>query len=104
MSDVCFVFPSTAEKDANKIIDKYLKGVEYDVKFLNSTGKEKILKKDIDLDMSELNNYKIKVCVGAESLKYVAGMTGVQKYNGVFLEKKYLKAITKIRKNGFERI
>ena len=24
MSDVCFVFPSTAEKDANKIIDKYL--------------------------------------------------------------------------------
>ena len=90
MSDVCFVFPSTAEKDANKIIDKYLKGVEYDVKFLNSTGKEKILKKDIDLDMSELDDYKIKVCVGAESLKYVAGMTGVQKYNGVFLEKKYL--------------
>ena len=90
MSDVCFVFPSTAEKDANKIIDKYLKGVDYDVKFLNSTGKEKILKKDIDLDMSELDGYKIKVCVGAESLKYVAGMTGVQKYNGVFLEKKYL--------------
>ena len=90
MNDVCFVFPSTAEKDANKIIDKYLKGVEYDVKFLNSTGKEKILKKDIDLDMSELDGYKIKVCVGAESLKYVADMTGVQKYNGVFLEKKYL--------------
>ena len=90
MNDVCFVFPSTAENDANKIIDKYLKGVEYDVKFLNSTGKEKILKKDIDLDMSELDGYKIKVCVGAESLKYVAGMTGVQKYNGVFLEKKYL--------------
>ena len=90
MNDVCFVFPSTAEKDANKIIDKYLKGVDYDVKFLNSTGKEKILKKDIDLDMSELDGYKIKVCVGAESLKYVAGMTGVQKYNGVFLEKKYL--------------
>ena len=45
MNDVCFVFPSTAEKDANKIIDRYLKGVEYDVKFLNSTGKEKILKK-----------------------------------------------------------
>ena len=90
MNDVCFVFPSTAEKDANKIIDRYLKGVEYDVKFLNSTGKEKILKKDIDLDMSELDGYKIKVCVGAESLKYVAGMTGVQKYNGVFLEKKYL--------------
>ena len=36
MSDVCFVFPSTAEKDANKIIDKYLKNVEYDVKYLHN--------------------------------------------------------------------
>jgi DNA polymerase I-like protein with 3'-5' exonuclease and polymerase domains len=91
MSDVCFVFPSTAEKDANKIIDKYLKNVEYDVKYLHSGAKEKILKKDIDLDIeNELKDYKILACVGAESLKYVAGMTGVQKYNGVFLEKRYL--------------
>ena len=90
MSDVCFVFASAVEKDANKIIDKYLKEVDYDVKYLHSGRKEKILKKDIDLEMTELDNYKILAPIGADSLKYVAGMTGIQKYNGVFLEKRYL--------------
>jgi DNA polymerase I-like protein with 3'-5' exonuclease and polymerase domains len=90
MSEVCFVFASAAEKDPNKVIDKYLKGVEYDTKFLHSGSKEKILKKDLDLDMSELDGYKILCPVGADALKYVAGMTGIQKYNGVFIEKKYL--------------
>jgi DNA polymerase I-like protein with 3'-5' exonuclease and polymerase domains len=90
MSEVCFVFASAAEKDPNKVIDKYLKGVDYDTKFLHSGSKEKILKKDLDLDMSELDGYKILCPVGADALKYVAGMTGIQKYNGVFIEKKYL--------------
>ena len=90
MTEVCFVFASTIEKDANRTIDKYLKDVAYDVKYLSSQPKEKILKKDVDLDLSELNNYKIVCPVGADSLKYVAGMTGIQKYNGVFLEQKYL--------------
>ena len=43
-----------------------------------------------DLDLAELNNYKLICPIGAESLKYTAGYTGVQKYNGVFIEKKYL--------------
>ena len=90
MSDVCFVFASAAEKDPNKVINKYLKGVEYDTKFLHSGSKDKILKKDIDLDMEELKGYKIMCPIGADALKYVAGMTGIQKYNGVFIEKKYL--------------
>jgi DNA polymerase I-like protein with 3'-5' exonuclease and polymerase domains len=91
MTEVCFVFPSTAEKDANKIIGKYLKEVEYDIKYLSSTPKEKILKKDIDLDIDAVKqSYKVIAVIGAESLKYVAGMTGIQKYNGVFVEKKYL--------------
>ncbi len=90
MSDVCFVFASATEKEPHKIIDKYLKNVEYDVKFLHSGSKEKILKKDLDLDMKELEGYKILSLVGAEPLKYVAGMTGVQKYNGIFIEQKYL--------------
>ena len=29
--------------------------------------------------MSELDNYKILCPVGADALKYVAGMTGIQK-------------------------
>ena len=90
MTDVCFVFASAIEQSPNKIIDKYLKNVEYDVKFLSSSNKEKILKKDVDLDLTVLKDYKIVCPIGADSLKYVAGMTGIQKYNGVFLEQKYL--------------
>lgn len=90
MTDVCFVFASTAEREANKIIDKYIKNVSYDVKYLSSHPKEKILKKDVDLDLTELEAYKIVCPIGADALKYVAGMTGIQKYNGMFLEKKYL--------------
>ena len=90
MSNVCFVFASGVEKDPTKVINKYLKDTDYDVKFLHSGKKEKILKKDIDLDFEELNTYKIVGLIGAEPLKYIAGMTGIQKYNGVFIEKKYL--------------
>lgn len=90
MTDVCFVFASTAEKDANKIINKYLKNVDYDIFYLSSSPKDKILKKDIDLDISELNKYRVIAPIGAEALKYSAGITGIQKYNGVFIEKKYL--------------
>lgn len=90
MSDVCFVFASTVEREANKTINKYLKDIEYDVRYLSSSPKEKILKKDVDLDLKELESYKIICPMGADALKYVAGMTGIQKYNGVFVEKKYL--------------
>ena len=90
MSDVCFVFASATETNPNKIIDKYLKDVEYEVKYLHSGKKEKILKKDIDLDMDSIDGYKVLALVGAEPLKYIAGMTGIQKYNGMFIEKKYL--------------
>jgi len=90
MSDLCFVFASAAEKTPQKTINKYITDVEYDVKFLSSSSKEKILKKDIDLNLEELNKYKLICPVGAESLKYTAGITGIQKYNGIHIEKKYL--------------
>ena len=90
MSDVCFVFASATETNPNKIIDKYLKDVDYEVKYLHSGKKEKILKKDIDLDLDNMGNYKVLALIGAEPLKYIAGMTGIQKYNGIFIEKKYL--------------
>jgi len=90
MSNLCFVFASTAEKEPSKLIGKYFSGVTFDIKYLCSGKKDKILKKDIDLDMTELNNYKVICPIGAESLKYTAGLTGIQKYNGVFIEKKYL--------------
>jgi len=90
MTDLCFVFASTSDKDANNIVKKYLKGVEFDIKYLCSTDKEKILKKDVDLDLKSLDAYKVICPVGADSLKYAAGMTGIQKYNGVFIEKRYI--------------
>jgi len=92
MTDTCFVFASTAEKDPEAVINKYLPDSieDYDVHFLCSDAKEKILKKDIDMDMSVLDSYKLVCPVGAEPLKYVAGITGITKYNGVHIEKKYL--------------
>lgn len=89
MTDVCFVFASTSEQAPDKIINKYFKD-EYDIKFLCSESKEKILKKDIDLDLKELDNYRVVCPIGADALKYTAGMTGIQKYNGVLLENKWM--------------
>ena len=90
MADLCFVFASNAEKDAKGVIGKYFSDADFDIKYLCSGKKEKILKKDIDLELDELNKYKLICPIGAESLKYTAGLTGVQKYNGVFVEKRYL--------------
>ena len=90
MADLCFVFASNAEKDAEGVIGKYFADTAFDIKYLCSAKKEKILKKDVDLELDELNRYKLICPIGAESLKYTAGYTGVQKYNGVFIEKKYL--------------
>ena len=90
MADLCFVFASNAEKDAEGVIGKYFSDADFDIKYLCSGKKEKILKKDVDLELDELNKYKLICPIGAESLKYTAGLTGVQKYNGVFVEKRYL--------------
>lgn len=90
MKEVCFVFASTSERSPKNVIDKYLNNVEYDIKFLSSQAKDKILKKDVDLNLKELEPYKIVAIMGADALKYTIGMTGVQKYNGMFIENKYL--------------
>lgn len=91
MTDVCFVFSSTIEAAPEKLINAYFgRTVPYDYKFLSSFPKEKILKKDIDLDMAELDKYKVLCPIGAEALKYVAGLTGIQKYNGLLVNNKYV--------------
>ncbi len=92
MTQTCFVFASKAEKSPESVIKKYIPESvdDYDIHFLCSDNKEKILKKDIDMDISILDDYKLVCPIGAESLKYTAGMTGITKYNGVHIEKKYL--------------
>ena len=85
MIETCFIFASKAEKTSDSIIKKYIPNSieDYDIHFLCSDNKEKILKKDIDMDMSILDNYKLICPIGAESLKYITGITGITKYNGV---------------------
>lgn len=90
MTDIVFVFASKAEINPERTINKYFKDAKYDIKFLCSEPKPKILKKDIDADLEAIHKYKIICPIGAEALKYVAGMTGIQKYNGVHIEQKYL--------------
>ena len=40
MSDLCFVFASS-RKNADKIINKYLKDTDFDIQYLSSGAKEK---------------------------------------------------------------
>ena len=56
-NNVAFVFASTSEKNP-QIMSKYFEE-EFDVHFLCSKPKDKILKKDIDLDLSVLDTYKV---------------------------------------------
>ena len=93
MSELCFVFASAAEKNADKIVGKYLKDIDYDIQYLSSGSKDKILKKDIDLEMSVLDSYKLICPVGADALKYETGIPGITKYNGVHLEKRYMPIV-----------
>jgi len=91
---IAFIFASASEKNPTKILSDYDKKIgSYDTYFLCSKEKEKILKKDVDLDLTQLDKYQVVCPVGAEALKYVCGMTGITKYNGVFIEKKYIPVI-----------
>ena len=65
-----------------RIFKEFDKDLEYDILFLCSEPKAKILKKDIDLDYNIFRNYDILCPIGAEPLKYVSKMTGITKYNG----------------------
>jgi len=93
MAEVLFVYASKAEKEPIKMIKNYEETLDFDVAFLCSEKKDKILKKDVDLDLSIFDKYKVVCPVGADSLKYSIGMTGITKYNGMFIEKKYIPVI-----------
>jgi DNA polymerase I-like protein with 3'-5' exonuclease and polymerase domains len=93
MSKIVLVFPSTVEVDPKTVFAEYMGDLDYDVLYLCSVEKEKILKKDIDLDLSVLEQYDIICPVGAEPLKYVCGLTGITKYNGHVIENKYVPLI-----------
>lgn len=83
MKKILFVFPSPSVGDIHKLFNEYIDTSKIDVAYLCSESKPKILKKDIDLDISIIEEYDIVCPVGAESLKYISGLTGITKYNGI---------------------
>jgi DNA polymerase I-like protein with 3'-5' exonuclease and polymerase domains len=93
MTKLAFVCASVADTT----LDSWLKELaptslhsKYDIKYLCSFPKDKILKKDVDLEMTVLDTYPYIVPVGAEALKHVCGMTGITKYNGTIVKDKYI--------------
>jgi len=91
------VFSSALKNNQKHLFRKYNFSSELlekmDVLYLCSTPKDKVLKKDIDLDLEILNNYDLVCPIGAEPLKYVCKMTGITKYNAVFIEQRYIPII-----------
>ena len=88
-----YVLPSPKKKSVPNMLSKYSMGLDFDIHYLCSTSKDKILKKDIDLDLTILDNYDIICPVGAESLKYTCGLTGITKYNGMVVEERFFPII-----------
>ena len=91
MNDIAIILASEAAGD--KRIFKHYLDIDYDILYLCSDNKPKILKKDVDLDFKELEKYKLICPVGAEPLKYVCGKTGITKYNGILVENRYMPII-----------
>jgi len=80
------------------IIDKYKTNIRYSSFFdfdfdnlhLSDTRKDKILKKDITLDLTLVDNYDFVILVGAEAAKFCAKITGITTTQGFLLEEKFL--------------
>lgn len=70
---------------------KTLFDFEFDLFHLSSTRKEKILKKDIDLDIEMvLSSYDYIVVIGAHAAKFVGKITGIVALQGYLVGEKFL--------------
>jgi DNA polymerase I-like protein with 3'-5' exonuclease and polymerase domains len=87
---VALVLTSPLKNNIPGLLKQYSGNITFDSFYLSSEPKEKILKKDVDLDIGSLNDYDIVCPVGAEGLKYICGLTGITKYNGILVDNKYL--------------
>ena len=87
------VLSSPLKNATPSLLKEYSGNISFDVLYLSSEPKEKILKKDVDLDMSIFSTYDILCSVGAEALKYACGLTGITKYNGSVVNEKFIPII-----------
>lgn len=86
---LAYILPSKTKEKVPQMLKTFAKELDFDTFFLCSTDKDKILKKDIDLNFDLLQDYDIICPVGADSLKYTCGLTGITKYNGQIVDEKY---------------
>ena len=84
------VLSSPLKNASEALLKEYSQDIKFDVVYLSSEPKEKILKKDVDLDFSIFDNYDIVCPIGADSLKHVCGLTGITKYNGNVVKEKFI--------------
>ncbi|MCP3899134.1 MAG: hypothetical protein GY707_05305 [Desulfobacteraceae bacterium] len=80
------VVTKTDQKD---ILTDYV-DFHFDHYYLTDSKEKKILKKDIDLDMTLLEPYDFVILIGAEPAKFVANIGSVLKFQGYLVEDKWL--------------
>ena len=87
---LAIVLSSPLKNNIPALFREYAGNIKFETIYLSSEPKEKILKKDVDLTISILDEFDIVCPIGAEPLKYVCGLTGITKYNGIVVNEKYL--------------
>jgi DNA polymerase I-like protein with 3'-5' exonuclease and polymerase domains len=87
---LALVLSSPLKNNIPALLREYAGNIKFETVYLTTEPKDKILKKDVNLSMDVLDNYDIVCPVGAEALKYVCGLTGITKYNGIVVNEKYL--------------
>ena len=87
---LAIVLSSPLKNNIPALFREYAGNIKFETIYLSSEPKEKILKKDVDLTLSILDEFDIVCPIGAEPLKYVCGLTGITKYNGIVVNEKYL--------------
>lgn len=63
---------------------------EFDLYHLCSENLPKILKKDVDLDLTVLDTYELIILVGSEAAKHIAKLTSVTGHAGILIDNKYI--------------
>lgn len=87
---LAIVLSSPLKNNIPALFREYAGNIKFETIYLSSEPKEKILKKDVDITLSILDEFDIVCPIGAEPLKYVCGLTGITKYNGIVVNEKYL--------------
>lgn len=87
------VVTSPLKENVKAAVKPYIGNYEFELAYLSSQPKEKILKKDVDLDFSIFDEYDVVCPVGSEALKHVCGLSGIVKYNGIVVDNKYIPII-----------